>query len=581
VTLGTGEAGRLLDQFALFLRARSIYPPGHGRVRAAAETLQRAIRERTAGLRPLAFRFRGREAEIDGETVPLLGETRGWLLRACRDLRLGGFEVEPEATVEDLLGFAERTVERLRTPGGAGSDAGHAPVRGLALRVVGGHGAPAPAGTIDERLAGDPEVAARLGTLQEFFDRDLDEPLPTDPLDVLPIVLDIALADAAMDEERAREVVCRVLEHMADQLSTQGLAGLERVDSEFARIAQEVAQRVFGRRGTLRQHDDAGLPTGRPEDARIDGDLVSLLDELDGLPSTGPARALEPDTAVDRAVAGILLHLCAEGSSEAARGQAAQRLARICAGDGGPRIAALLSAAPTDTVQRAAIALLETEVSPQLLRCEAVAPELFAERFPQGFAELLAEVPAGHPRVVRAIAAVLAQLASERVTAGIRSLATTVDIDRLAAAIAGCGPAAAATLGEIARDPRPELRPLLIRALRAMDLPAAESAALRCLPATAIDDEYLRALCTAATGEDGRRNALVQSGHLLRRFAEQHPRPDEMLGSRIEAVIALAHFPSLETRALLDELRRGWPISSRRPRELRAAARATLRRLGG
>ncbi|MGE3172978.1 MAG: hypothetical protein AB7O97_10170 [Planctomycetota bacterium] len=606
----------------MLLKACGIYPPEHPRVVQSASACAVELERWIDPPNWLAMRVRGDHIVIGRVELESRGPLVHWMIGRLRDAGLAGLEFGPRVDTAAAVEFA-RTLSACTGRNGRTFSAAwpenHAKIRPLDLVFTGLHDADAdgvgagPASGTAGTAAQDVwklDLVARLSRSTQLRDRlraietaceqmDGAAGHSSTSIDLVSGIVDLLPVEVAQDFDHVDEVVGRVLEHMQLAIARVLREGGEVNDAELLRIGLSVAKKYFGKSaGEVALPKE--LPTGRPEDERILADVDLLFAELEDLPSAVGLSAPRAEDCVSTApglaaeLCGIYLHVLLGSERKETRAALASCLPGTLQ-TLGPASWPILDSylleqrssfeQPTsDADKLRVLAFLERTGRCDVIQERGYArPELMAATFPASL-PVFARILGANAQGIEVLRRVLAGIGAGRMRAAADELFATGQLldPGVVTVIAAVGGAVVLPLlRRVVTVDQSAIRTTVVGYLRTLPLPAAESAALRCVePAPDLPARYLEELFRLASDkveQDPRTRQL--SSQLLRAFAADPRRRHER---RLVAIAGLRHLPGVETRALLRRLAGEGRFTqfSATARALRRQARSVLQRLG-
>lgn len=613
---GTSTGGDLLVDIAFFVKAFSIYPTGHSRIRAAGERLITTIRERNLKEENrVVLVLRKHEVFVDGIPRGLSHPIERWFLDACRNARIGGLEISRAVTLESLEQLATTIIGNgLRGSSAAfEADAGSG-IRVLDLAYAGRHSAThfaqAPSedvsgrGTITtrttdtelmQRLAQSPDVARLIERLCERMSAEF-EASPTDvELDLVPRIVALVTADAGYDMDEAIAAIVSTLERLDQKLPSWATAvrtghtqsGGD-LDEELARIASHVARRYFARDVQLVVQDDTNLPQGRPGDEAIVDELEPLLEETAALPAPRRTAPRVDERTLLKHVATIWTHLIANPILPETPDRAAAALKALVDEHPDLDLSHLKAYGPSaaggdpQASARVVASLLREGLAVHLVRYGAIGHLHLSASFPIGFVDWVRALRGGPRDLPAVLGQALRTIPFEALHRGVGKLiAERAFSPEVLRVMLDCGqPEMLLVIEVLAGSGNTKVIADLVDAMRSSPLPEPEGAAIQLLPARWIPDNHVLSMCRLLLTRSDRAPVREETERLLRAFAKNNLNDPIHLDACVAAIEMLARFPTPETRATCKQLARHPLLGGSAPRPIRRAAREVLKRIG-
>lgn len=623
---------RSAERWAEAVKAQSIYPAGHHRVRAALDALRAALDE--------AFRLtRGPEAGVrfiftDGSL--LVGETRvpvdpdgplAWLRERFDHAALAGLELKPGVTREHLEALGRRLLDVQATkdldrdprvlfaPGWPrltlldrrfeGVCDGSADPDDGPQRTWAGLGPPLAAAeraSLASALHQDPGIRARLAAIRQRVGGTPGSPGLANEDELLQRVAGALPGAVARDRGRVRAVAGGLLDALEQRLDAKEAGGGLRAFFEDPALGRRVA---FLYSSLFRAQDraetparaaasDGSRPVGHRPDDRVDDDLAAFLLEFGNLPAfeAGADAALELESRSEQL--GVLLHLRLRHTDPDELRGLDHALRAAIAGAGAAE-AEILRRVLASLAQRAdeggeavgvrvVVDLLRTADRLDLLRQAGyLGPERAAECFPEDFCLYLDALDVSAARDRTELVEVLRTVGDERLRAAAPQLVTPEGLlePRRLERLLAYGDAGVEPLADLLWvHGSPEVRKTILGWLRRLPgTPAATGLLPLVEDVQGLPPSFVRLvldrLLARTVSDDG--DALVTD--LLVRFVRTTAGRVDRRARRIQAVRLLGTCRRAEARAVLEQVahaRRWWlfPVEDRMVRE---AAREALR----
>jgi hypothetical protein len=431
------------------------------------------------------------------------------LAERFRDAGVRGIEIAPTCSSEVMLQFAAFLREARRVESGGSSrawpddrvglrvhplvfegshrdqapDAVDAPV--MASKV--GQGLPAPIAHALATISETPEYRAQIAKIEAAAAAAGHTAYgEVDPLTTIGGLLP---AEIANDPEIVPAIVARILESFEAELNAMVAGNRKLVGGHLLQRAIEVARRYFPSSAPTRPVASV-LPSGRPEDARIEADLSLLLDEHETLPPDDrnlvDLIAKSIGTGLGHEVLGVRLHLLAKDRERPRAAEHLTQLLRLHATERPDLLDSYLLARATEGMPQPRrlqlIHLLLDAGHGQLVRDRGyVDHDLVTRNFPDSLSlvvRVFAEDPRGCQLLRECLATLARTLSVNGVDAAVRS-GVLKQPAVLQALLAAASEEAHSLLVAAANHHPREARPALLEYLRRQQLPESEALVLR------------------------------------------------------------------------------------------------------
>lgn len=604
-----------LDALASFLKASFLYPANNERVLSCSDRLLQAVQQMQQDIgAEVKIRIFNKDFRVADKLVSGDKPLVEWLREALIKTALGGLALSADAHRESLAEFAE-VLRRNFTNSSRGFESmwqeSFDGVQLFELRFAGRHegeeggddeavlGTGGDKGADDrilEMLLHNEEVMQKLESLKADIAAMVDtETERVTAIDLLHPIRDALPAEALLDPGNACLLVEQVLNSSGKRIQDLIRTGQTGEQDALEMLATEVGRQFFQRSTHELEDIDIGkLPEGRPEDDDVVDDLEAMLAELAELPKVENLRLVADPHRDQREVIGVCLHLLATTDQDPILELIRAQLGRLLDEHpehrdlAVPYLDACLNPDAEATglpkhIWRVLSLVLERGYEELTRDRNILAPKVVEASFPHLLPQFLDSLRMEDKRDRTKVQELLAAVGIERIAATAPTLVDSgaLSSPRRVKTLLRSGAEGLSQIAlRLAKVREPEVRHELVEYLRHLDLPAAETTALRVVrPATELTPAYLTDLLLLQADPERRRAVMDESGRLTRHFLRKSSGDERMLDARIRATHQLRSLTSKENLQMLNELRRegGLLIMSKKQRELQKAAKTAYK----
>lgn len=577
------SASARVTVLATALKLTTIYPETHPRVIASLEAF---LADVSALTKACAVVVRDLSLYCDGAAVEGSSPAIAWLIERFRATGWRGIAVDPRCAMEELLLLAAQLRRnRQADPAADGQHWSTPHVQAVPMVFDGKHadGAPAAEGEPGSlwrggadlappvrdalvKVASSPEFLAQLAQLDQVANAE-DFSAHRD-LDLLSTIASVIPAEIANSPEQIPAIVSRVLETVLADMRRLTAGNRKVRGGSLVMRAIELARNFFG--STLTAKPAAkGLPSGRPEDERIQANLASLLQEHAALPREDRSLDQLLQESLGEKLGHELLGVCFHGAAKVTSSSAGQtRLIQLlaeCGKDQQDLLDTYLRGrgvdALTPDLRLRLIGWLVQAGQSELVRARGyLDEELMLGCFPRSL-PVLVKVHAGSAHGLDLLRSVLQRMSVTLVAGGIE-VATqggALYAEGVLPALLAVGSeeAKAMVLAAADHDPRAS-RLVLADFLRRVALPEPAALVLRIYPnVESLPGQYLRNLYAAFAQQRYDATIRTATGELLREALAT--RTSLALADQMAIVDHMYLVPDRVTERLLAGLvRKGW-----------------------
>jgi len=606
---------QLIENWAGFAKALSIYPPTNSRVLNTLGELTNALEQQlhAAGRDSISVRFARQRCRVGNDEHELVsGTNAAWLDARVRGCGLAGVEFLKAVDRGSLIAFNRRLLDNhsARRRDATFDDLWPSSFAGLRLlprRFDGGFGDEG-----EEQLTAlpegmDPDQYRQLVELMLDDDGVLErlERLRTDvagaddvrSVDVIGRIVGMIPVDRMQDAQSVVALTKQTLDALA---SDGGVAGRARFDDEesMSRFLVAASQKLFARESTstlLSSEDADGKPANRANarDDEIGDDLDAFLEEYGALPRAALESLPEVGSLAEQL--GVYLHYLVHLESDEQSRRLMGTLRSFLAKRRPDALAVLkeylelLRPASLKRgalhVERLAELLARLKLSYALRELGIVTAEQTVASFPAGFCTYVDALDFDDVCDRDELSAVCARIGSNRIRGGAKELVSEglLDGDR-ARRLLDVSVPSLMPLASVILEKGGKLRPDVVEFLRQLKLDAKAACLLRIAEDPEyFPNEYLQGVLNPDREDRGAAAKLRQwVGLMLCRYLRDH---SASTAKQVRCIYALRHLPdfwSEEAEQLVTEIAKpgGVRFFSRKTSPLRRAAQETAKIYG-